>query len=73
MEGDIERVMPRPPTLLPPDIVIANDDQLRAEVEKWDAWYAQRGLTKTEAKRRYITTLIEVALSLPSLISDDDR
>lgn len=24
-----------------------------------DAWYAQRGLTRTEAKRRYISTLIE--------------
>ncbi|EAA66180.1 hypothetical protein AN1062.2 [Aspergillus nidulans FGSC A4] len=24
-----------------------------------DAWYAQRGLSRTEAKRRYITTLVE--------------
>ena len=24
-----------------------------------DAWYAQRGLSRTEAKRRYVTTLIE--------------
>ncbi|KAF8246687.1 acyl-CoA binding protein, partial [Wilcoxina mikolae CBS 423.85] len=49
MEGDVERVMPRPP----PDAGNAT------EIQKWDAWYAQRGLSKTEAKRRYIVTLIE--------------
>jgi hypothetical protein len=30
----------------------------RAEMQKWDAWYACAGLSKTEAKRRYISTLI---------------
>lgn len=50
MEGDVEGVMDRP---------IGNTPEVHAECEKWDAWYAQRGLTRTEAKRRYISTLIE--------------
>jgi acyl-CoA-binding protein len=50
--------MERPPEVNETD---DNDDGVgRAEVEKWDAWYAQIGLSKTEAKRRYISTLIEV-------------
>ncbi|EEH46825.2 uncharacterized protein PADG_02923 [Paracoccidioides brasiliensis Pb18] len=32
---------------------------LQAEREKWDAWYAQRHLSRTEAKRQYITTLLD--------------
>jgi acyl-CoA-binding protein len=60
MEGDVTHVMPRPPDPVPPDVDIAPDENLRAEIEKWDAWYAQRGISKTEAKRRYISTLIEV-------------
>ncbi|KAI5796910.1 acyl CoA binding protein-domain-containing protein [Pyronema domesticum] len=59
MEGDVTHVMPRPPDPVPPDVDIAPDENLRAEIEKWDAWYAQRGIPKTEAKRRYISTLIE--------------
>lgn len=31
----------------------------RADREKWDAWHGQGGLEKTEAKRRYIETLVE--------------
>ncbi|KAJ5627882.1 hypothetical protein N7490_010110 [Penicillium lividum] len=50
MEGDVEGVMDRP---------IGNTPEVHAECEKWDAWYAQRGLTRTEAKRRYISTLID--------------
>jgi len=34
-------------------------DAQRTEADKWDAWHAQAGLSRTEAKRRYITTLIE--------------
>ncbi|KAJ5097322.1 hypothetical protein N7456_008043 [Penicillium angulare] len=49
MEGDVEGVMDRP---------IGNTPEVHAECEKWDAWYAQRGITRTEAKRRYISTLI---------------
>ncbi|KAJ5135534.1 Acyl-CoA-binding protein ACBP [Penicillium bovifimosum] len=49
MEGDVEGVMDRP---------IGNTPEVHAECEKWDAWYAQRDLSRTEAKRRYISTLI---------------
>lgn len=58
----MEGVMDRPPS--PADTA---DEMERAEVEKWDAWHAQAGLSKTEAKRRYITTLIEVSSSSISL------
>ncbi|GES59148.1 acyl CoA binding protein [Aspergillus terreus] len=50
MEGDVEGVMDRP---------VGNTADVYAECEKWDAWYAQSGLSRTEAKRRYISTLIE--------------
>ncbi|KAL2865369.1 acyl-CoA-binding domain-containing protein [Aspergillus lucknowensis] len=50
MEGDVEGVMDRP---------VGNTADVYMECEKWDAWYAQRGLSRTEAKRRYISTLIE--------------
>lgn len=33
--------------------------EAQAEIEKWDAWHACAGMSRTEAKRRYITTLIE--------------
>ncbi|KAI3144873.1 hypothetical protein CBS147325_5058 [Penicillium roqueforti] len=49
MEGDVEGVMDRP---------IGNTPEVHAECEKWDAWYAQRDISRTEAKRRYISTLI---------------
>ncbi|KAJ5091664.1 hypothetical protein NUU61_006534 [Penicillium alfredii] len=48
--GDVEGVMDRP---------IGNTPEVHAECEKWDAWYAQRGLSRTEAKRRYISILID--------------
>ncbi|KAA8911786.1 acyl CoA binding protein-domain-containing protein [Sphaerosporella brunnea] len=56
MEGDIAGVMTRPHT---PTGDTADAEAQRAEVEKWEAWHAQAGLSKTEAKRRYINTLIE--------------
>lgn len=31
----------------------------QTETEKYDAWYSQRGLRRTEAKRKYIATLID--------------
>lgn len=34
-------------------------DELRRERDKYDAWDAQRGISRTEAKRRYIEALIE--------------
>ena len=54
MEGDVDGVMERP-TAAPG--VDANE--LQREKDKWDAWNAQSGLSRTEAKRRYIEALIE--------------
>lgn len=54
MEGDVDGVMERPTSA---GLGLRGDD-LQREIEKWDAWNAQRGLTKMEAKRRYIETLI---------------
>ncbi|KAI9893748.1 MAG: hypothetical protein M1814_005964 [Vezdaea aestivalis] len=50
MEGDVLGIMQRPSGL---------GEDYRAEREKWDAWNSQNGLSRTEAKRRYISTLIE--------------
>ncbi|KAL4900279.1 acyl CoA binding protein-domain-containing protein [Aspergillus multicolor] len=50
MEGDVEGVMDRP---------VGNTADVYMECEKWDAWFSQRSLSRTEAKRRYITTLVE--------------
>ncbi|KAF2003073.1 hypothetical protein P154DRAFT_552751 [Amniculicola lignicola CBS 123094] len=49
MEGDVEGIMDRPEG--------SGEDVSRAR-EKWDAWKQQSALSRTEAKRRYITTLI---------------
>lgn len=54
MEGDVDGVMERPvggPGTTP--------EELQRERDKWDAWNSQKGLTRTEAKRRYIEALIE--------------
>jgi len=50
MEGDVDGVMDRPE---------GDGDEIRAEQDKWDAWNQQKGLSRTEAKRRYISTLID--------------
>ncbi|CRG83046.1 hypothetical protein PISL3812_00394 [Talaromyces islandicus] len=50
MEGDVEGIMDRP---------LGEAADVQAEREKWDAWYSQRGISRTEAKRRYITTLVD--------------
>ena len=46
MEGDVDRVMARPTG--------RGEDQA-----KWDAWNSQKGLSRTEGKRQYISTLID--------------
>ena len=70
MEGDVASILPRP-SLPPtsPDPASSSvhkyasrdlrDREAQAEVEKWDAWNACAGMSRTEAKRRYITTLID--------------
>ncbi|KAL1591362.1 hypothetical protein SLS60_012061 [Paraconiothyrium brasiliense] len=50
MEGDVDGIMERPD---------GNSEEVKRAREKWDAWKQQNGLSRTEAKRRYITTLID--------------
>ncbi|KAI2617369.1 acyl-CoA binding protein [Hypoxylon sp. NC1633] len=54
MEGDVDGVMERPERR--PGV---DTNELQRERDKWDAWNAQSGLSRTEAKRRYIEALIE--------------
>jgi acyl-CoA-binding protein len=56
MEGDVDGVMDRPRST--PHNRDDNDETIR-EQQKWDAWDSQKGLSRTEAKRRYIEALIE--------------
>jgi acyl-CoA-binding protein len=58
MEGDVDGVMERPMS------VDNNEDgpkgeQLNRERDKYDAWHAQKGISRTNAKRKYIEALIE--------------
>ncbi|KAF3925464.1 hypothetical protein ABW21_db0207787 [Orbilia brochopaga] len=50
MEGDVDGMVQRP---------TGTSSQEITEARKWDSWHEQKGLSKTEAKRRYITTLID--------------
>jgi acyl-CoA-binding protein len=54
MEGDVAAISDRPTA-----IHNETSDQIKKEQEKWDAWKANEGLSRTEAKRRYIEKLIE--------------
>jgi len=54
MEGDVDGVMERPSAT---SLGMRTED-LKREMDKWDAWDAQKGLSRTEAKKRYIETLI---------------
>ncbi|KEF54558.1 uncharacterized protein A1O9_09000 [Exophiala aquamarina CBS 119918] len=73
MEGDVESILPRPtlPSVSPdPNHSKSNNvhryasrdlrmREAEAEIEKWDSWHSCAGMSKTDAKRRYIGTLIE--------------
>jgi acyl-CoA-binding protein len=61
MEGDVDGVMERPLSLRNGEGRGdgLEGDELKRERDKWDAWDAQRGVSRTEAKRRYIEALIE--------------
>ena len=52
MEGDVDGVMERPSS-------VDEAEDSKRERDKYDAWDAQRGVSRTEAKRRYIEALIE--------------
>ncbi|KAI1117561.1 acyl-CoA binding protein [Nemania sp. NC0429] len=54
MEGDVDGVMERPRTGSGID-----PDELQREQDKWDAWNSHSGLSRTEAKRRYVEALID--------------
>ncbi|KAI6844313.1 hypothetical protein KC340_g699 [Hortaea werneckii] len=55
MEGDVATLSPRPSAATSPSM---STDALKKEQEKWDAWKSNEGLSRTEAKRRYIEKLI---------------
>ncbi|KAF7544803.1 hypothetical protein G7Z17_g9670 [Cylindrodendrum hubeiense] len=54
MEGDVDGVMERPTSASG-----MTPDDLKREKDKWDAWNMQKGLSRTESKRRYIEALID--------------
>jgi len=58
MEGDVDGVMERP-TIAMLQAAGGNGDDVAREQDKWDAWNSQKGLSRTEAKRRYVEALIE--------------
>ena len=55
MEGDVALIADRPSATSADQ----SADHVKKEQEKWDAWKANEGITRTEAKRRYIEKLIE--------------
>lgn len=56
MEGDVDGVMERPLSVGSGE---EDPEETRKERDKYDAWDAQKGISRTEAKRRYISCLIE--------------
>ncbi|KAK3315140.1 putative fatty acid binding protein [Apodospora peruviana] len=57
MEGDVDGVMERPTAATV--MQGQNSSDVQREQDKWDAWNSQKGLSRTEAKRRYVEALIE--------------
>lgn len=56
MEGDVDGVMERPVSVEEGEV---ENEEVRKDRDKYDAWDAQKGISRTEAKRRYIEALIE--------------
>ncbi|KAF4984675.1 hypothetical protein FZEAL_191 [Fusarium zealandicum] len=54
MEGDVDGVMERPTAASG-----MSSDDLQREKDKWDAWNLQKGLSRTDSKRRYIEALVD--------------
>lgn len=66
MEGDVDGVMERPTAATfasssgaSSSAASGSAEDLVREQDKWDAWNSQKGLGRTEAKRRYVEALIE--------------
>lgn len=58
MEGNVSYIAPRPTAPSGSSFSSTTDTNIKKEQEKWDAWNANAGLSRTEAKKRYIETLI---------------
>ena len=56
MEGDVALIADRPTESNSGN---TSAEGVRKEQEKWDAWKSNDGLSRTEAKRRYIAKLID--------------
>ncbi|KAH7370811.1 acyl CoA binding protein-like protein [Rhexocercosporidium sp. MPI-PUGE-AT-0058] len=67
MEGDVDGVMERPVSAHGGE---EEADEVRKDRDKYDAWDAQRGISRTEAKRRYIEALIETMHKYASTTAD---
>ncbi|TGO56938.1 hypothetical protein BOTNAR_0212g00140 [Botryotinia narcissicola] len=72
MEGDVDGVMMRPSSRGEGEDGEAGiqGEELKRERDKWDAWDAQRGVSRTEAKRRYIEALIDTMHKYASTTAD---
>ncbi|KAG4430048.1 hypothetical protein IFR05_014471 [Cadophora sp. M221] len=70
MEGDVDGVMERPASADGAAAEEDEPDEVRKDRDKYDAWDAQRGISRTEAKRRYIEALIETMHKYASTTAD---
>ncbi|CAD6443468.1 c9629416-1544-4667-98cf-8c932e7658a2 [Sclerotinia trifoliorum] len=72
MEGDVDGVMMRPSSRGEEEDGEGElqGEELKRERDKWDAWDAQRGVSRTEAKRRYIEALIDTMHKYASTTAD---
>ncbi|KAJ8071214.1 hypothetical protein OCU04_001549 [Sclerotinia nivalis] len=72
MEGDVDGVMMRPSSRGEGEDGEGGlqGEELKRERDKWDAWDAQRGVSRTEAKRRYIEALIDTMHKYASTTAD---
>ncbi|KAE9378245.1 acyl-CoA binding protein [Stipitochalara longipes BDJ] len=66
MEGDVDDVMERPSSIWEGE----DEKTMKSIREKYDAWKSQKGLSRTEAKRRYINSLIRTMHKYASTTAD---
>lgn len=57
-DRDYDKTTTTPPSTLE-QAQMKREREARAEIEKWDAWHACAGLSRTEAKRQYVEVLIQ--------------
>ncbi|POS83893.1 hypothetical protein EPUL_003694 [Erysiphe pulchra] len=56
MEGDVDGVMERPASV---GSGVYEPEDIKKDRAKYDSWDSQRGISRTEAKRKYVEALIE--------------